>query len=212
MVETVFKVNRHLKNVAGTVFKVNDIFFENKLIQANPIWPSITSWEKWGRNSFQGWLARALKIQKNPLVKTDVKTSLWLRNIAILCPWWHQAGPFWCRGKPWPNHCRGRSGPNWCRGKSGLNWCRGKSGPNWCRGKSWPNWGRGKSGQNWCRGKSWRNWCRGKSSECAQEVAKRGCNDSHRWNSKFRNREFSKLTFPSASKLVWKSLWGRMPN
>ena len=121
-------------------------------------------------------------------------------------------GPFWCRGKPWPNHCRGRSGPNWCRGKSGLNWCRGKSGPNWCRGKSWPNWCRGKSGQNWCRGKSWRNWCRGKSSECAQEVAKRGCNDSHRWNSKFRNREFSKLTFPSASKLVWKSLWGRMPN
>ena len=41
-------------------------------------------------NSFQGWLARALKIQKNQLVKTDVKTSLWLRNIAILCPWWHQ--------------------------------------------------------------------------------------------------------------------------
>ena len=41
-------------------------------------------------NSFQGWLARALKIQKNPLVKTGAKTSLWLRNIAIVCPWWHQ--------------------------------------------------------------------------------------------------------------------------
>ena len=37
------KVNRQLKNVAGIVFKVNGQIFENKLIQANLILPSITS-------------------------------------------------------------------------------------------------------------------------------------------------------------------------
>ena len=37
------KVNRQLKNVAGIVFKVNGQLFENSLIQANLILPSITS-------------------------------------------------------------------------------------------------------------------------------------------------------------------------